>query len=135
MFQFAAPEGLVVTNADLPIGLLRLFVFVDPDCDHCQRAVSHMNEQAGAFAKVAVYFVSSAAAGKLDGFARRWAPKLRAMRNVAWCVDPGDRYAVRFRPVRYPALFLYSRENKLLDYEDNAETVFRIVKNIEKNPR
>src|SRR5258708_7559774 len=47
-FRFERMGQGVLTNADLPKGKLLLFVFVDPDCDHCQRAVQKMDAEYGA---------------------------------------------------------------------------------------
>jgi hypothetical protein len=125
-FRFSTMDGRVFTNADLPKGKLLLFVFVDPDCDHCQRAVQKMDEQYGSFGKVAMYFVAAADPGKINVFAKRYAPRLKGL----WLRDADNQFIVRFRPVRYPSLFLYSTDKKLLDYEDNEETIFRIVRSI-----
>jgi peroxiredoxin len=116
----------MVRNADLPQGKAVLIIFVDVDCEHCQKAVGRMNDSARLFSRVPVYMVSMADKARLQAFARRWGPKLKAQ----WLCDPDARNMVRFRPVRYPAMFLYSPEKRLIDYEDNVETLFRIERNI-----
>ncbi len=128
-FRFEVVGHGVLTNADLPKGKLLLFVFVDPDCDHCQRAVARMDAEYRSFGKVAMYFVSAADPAKIVTFAKKYGPRLKGL----WLRDVEYRYMVEFRPVRYPALFLYSTDKKLLDYEDNEETIFRIVRSIGKN--
>ena len=125
-FRFFGVDHRVFTNADLPKGKLILFVFVDPDCEHCQRAAKKMDEWHGAFGKVAMYFVSAAEPGKIGDFARKYAPRLKGL----WLRDVDNQNIVRFRPLRYPSLFLYSTDKKLLDYEDNEETIFRVVRSI-----
>jgi hypothetical protein len=128
-FRFERMGHGVLTNADLPKGKLLLVVFVDPDCDHCQRAVARMDAEYRSFEKVALYFVSAADPVKMVAFAKKYGPRLKGL----WLRDVEYRYMVQFRPVRYPALFLYSTDKKLLDYEDNEETIFRIVRSIGKN--
>ena len=128
-FRFETMGHGVLTNADLPKGKLLLFVFFDPDCEHCQRAVQKMDAEYRSFEKVGLYFVSAADAAKIAAFAKKYGPRLKGL----WLRDVEYRYMVQFRPVRYPALFLYSRDKKLLDYEDNAETIFRIVRSIGRN--
>jgi AhpC/TSA family protein len=127
-FRFERMGHGVLTNADLPKGKLLLFVFVDPDCDHCQRAVARMDAEYRSFETVALYFVSAADPAKIVAFAKKLGPRLKGL----WLRDPEYRYMVQFRPVRYPALFLYSTDKKLLDYEDNEATIFRIVRSIKK---
>lgn len=125
-FRFQTMDQRTFSNTDLPKGPLLLFVFVDPDCDHCKRTVQKMDEQHGAFGKAALYFISSADPAKIRSFADSYARHLK----VLWLRDADQQFMVRFRPIRYPALFLYSTDKKLLDYEDNEETIFRIVRSI-----
>lgn len=125
-FRFQVAGHRWFTNADLPKGKMILFVFVDPDCDHCQRAVQKMDEQYRSFGEVAMYFVSAADPGKISAFAKKYAPRLKGL----WLHDADNQNVVRFRPIRYPSLFLYSTDKKLLDYEDNEETIFRIVRSM-----
>jgi len=125
-FTFLTSNGGTITNANLPNNTPVLIVFVDVDCEHCQKAVRHMNDSVALFKKVPLYMVSIAGPSKLRAFAQKYGPRLKAQ----WLRDPDARNMVRFRPVRYPAMFLYSPEKRLLDYEDNVEAIFRIERNI-----
>jgi len=130
VFRFIRHDGGMVSNADLPKGRLALFVFFDPDCDHCKRTVAHMNSEIAAYRSVFLYFVSMESQDKIDRFVSTYASRLAAQRNVVFLRDPGAAYMVSFHPIRFPSLFLYSPEHKLLDYEDNEETLFRIKRSI-----
>jgi hypothetical protein len=130
-FSFAAPGGKQLTNANLPPGRLSLFVLVDPDCEHCQRMVSSMDAASAVFNKAAIFMVSASDLDRLSAFARRYCPHIRA----SWLTDSHDEFISRFHPIRAPALFLYSADKKLLDYEDNPESAFRTANSISKNAR
>jgi len=130
-FSFTAAGGRKVTNANLPSGRLSLFVLVDPDCEHCQRMVSSMDAASATFNKAAIYMVSVSDLARLSAFAHRYCPQLRA----SWLTDSQNEFISRFHPIRAPALFLYSADKKLLDYEDNPESVFRTATSISKNAR
>ncbi len=119
-FRFYTLTGQAVTAVPLPA----LFVFVDPDCEHFQRAVHYLDTQYSALRKVTVCIVSMAGSDEIKHFAWRYAPRLKSM----WLRDTGNVFISRFHPVRYPSLFLYSGDKRLLDYEDNEETVFRIIR-------
>lgn len=125
-FSFLTANGKTLTTAGLPRNTPVLIVFVDVDCEHCQKAVRHMNDSAALFSRLPLYLVSIATEPRLRAFAKQYGPRL----NAQWLRDPDARYMVRFRPVRYPAMFLYSPEKRLLDYEDNVEAIFRIERNI-----
>lgn len=128
-FTFTTASGHKLTNGNLPSGRLPLFVLVDPDCEHCQRMVSNMDASAATFNKAAIYMVTVSDPGKLSAFARHYGPHLEA----SWLLDTQNEFISRFHPIRAPALFLYSPDKKLLDYEDNPESVFRTATSISRN--
>ena len=130
VFRFARHDGRMVTNADLPARKLVLFVFFDPDCDHCKRALSHMDGEVGDYSGAFLYFVSMESQEKIDRFVATYAPHLAVQRNVLFLRDAGGGYMLGFHPIRFPSLFLYSPEHKLLDYEDNEATLFRIKRSM-----
>lgn len=130
VFRWAGHDGRLVSNADLPPHKPVLFVFFDPDCEHCQRAVKHMDSECADYRQAEVYFVSMESQEKIDRFVTTYARHLTAQRNVLFLRDPGGAYMLGFHPVRFPSLFLYSPERKLLDYEDNEETLFRIKRSL-----
>jgi peroxiredoxin len=118
----------VFTNADLPKDRLLLFVFFDPDCEHCQHTLQTMNKEYKAFQKASIYLVSMASHAAINLFMATYAPKLAAQKNVLLLMDESSQFITQFKPVRYPSLYLYSTEQKLLDLEDNENTLFRIEK-------
>ena len=65
-------------------------------------------------------------------FMATYAPQLKMQKNVNLLQDRNNQFIAKFKPRRYPAMFLYSAEKKLLDYEDNEESVFRIVNLVKK---
>ena len=127
-FRFTTHEHSIFANADLPKDRLVLFVFFDPDCEHCQHAIRSMDQRPGAYQHAAVYLVSMASWDKIDLFMATYAPKLAAQKNVVFLQDEAGGEMMKFKPVRYPSLYLYSTEQKLLDLEDNEGTLFRIEK-------
>lgn len=129
-FRFARHDQRIVSNADLPAGKLVLFVFFDPDCEHCKRALTHMDHEYADYRAAAIYFVSMEAQDKIDKFMTTYTPRLAAQHNVVFVRDAGAMSMVLFHPVRFPSFFLYSPEHKLLDFEDNEETLFRIKRSI-----
>ena len=127
-FRFTTHDHHAFANADLPKDRLVLFVFFDPDCEHCQHALRTMDRRPGAYQHAAVYLVSMASWDKIDLFMATYAPKLAVQKNVTLLMDESSQFITQFKPVRYPSLYLYSTEQKLLDLEDNEGALFRIEK-------
>ncbi len=108
-------------------------MFIDPDCDHCQHAIQSIGEQYRAFKKTAFFLVSMFGPDKVNHFMDAYGSKLKGQKNVTILQDKSQQFISKFNPVRYPSMFLYSPGKKLLDYEDNPGTVFRLVNTINRN--
>ncbi|MDO6431943.1 thioredoxin family protein [Flavitalea sp. BT771] len=127
-FSFSGPGKYPFTNKDLAQGKPLFFLFVDPGCDHCQRAVQAIGEHFAAFRNAALYVISLETREKLGLFMDKYARTMKGWKNVLLLQDNLNQFIVRFKPRRYPAMLLYSPKGQLIDYEDNAASVFRFVK-------
>jgi len=135
VFEFRRLNKISFTNKDLPRQRILLFIFVDTECDHCQRAVKNIDLQYKSFQKAAVYLISQDSTERIDRFMSAYGPTLKAQKNVFLLQDHLNQFIEKFKPRRYPAMFVYSSEKKLLDYEDNEESVFRLVNTVNKNSK
>lgn len=127
VFSFLGAGKQTFTNKDLAQGRPLFFLFVDPDCEHCQRAVHSIGEQYAAFRNASVYVISLDSREKLSSFMDKYGGAWKAQKNMLLLQDNLNQFIVRFKPRRYPAMMLYSSKGQLIDYEDNPESVFRIV--------
>jgi len=134
-FEFSRLDKSPFTNKDLAHGEILFFVFFDSECDHCQRAVKNIDEQYKSFKKTAVYFISLDDPDKINRFMATYATQMKAQKNVVLLQDKLNQFIAKFKPRRYPSLFLYSTDKILMDYEDNEESVFRIVNAINKTTK
>ncbi|MGN6532631.1 MAG: peroxiredoxin family protein [Ginsengibacter sp.] len=132
-FQFFKLNNRVFTDNDLPKGKMVLIMFIDPDCEHCQLAMNSIGQQYSAFRKTDIFLISISGFNKINQFMSTFGSKLKGKGNVTLLQDKQQQFISKFHPARYPAMFLYSSEKKLLDYEDNPESVFRLVNTINKN--
>ncbi len=126
-FEFSRLDRSSFTKQDLARGEMTFFMFFDPDCEHCQRAIQNIDSQYRSFEKVAIYLISQDNEEKMKGFLNQNTKHLKTQKNVVLLMDTKSQFIVKFQPRRYPAMFLYSTDNTLIDYEDNSETVFRLV--------
>jgi peroxiredoxin len=127
-FSFSGSGEKPFTNKDLARGKPLFFLFVDPGCEHCQRAVHAIGEHFAAFRKAALYVISLETREKLSLFMDKYGGAMKGWKNVLLLQDSLNQFIVRFKPRRYPAMMLYSPKGQLIDYEDNPESVFRFVK-------
>lgn len=120
-------DNTAFTNVNLATNKMLFFFFFDPDCDHCQHAATNLNKQYADFKNAAVYVVSDNKE-KILPFVNQYLPVFKNKPNVMVLQDPKDEFLTTFQPIRYPAMFLYGTNKKLVDYEDNAESTFRFKK-------
>jgi|HubBroStandDraft_5_1064220.scaffolds.fasta_scaffold62821_2 hypothetical protein len=127
-FTFYRADGRPFGRHDLPVNSPLLFVFFDPDCPHCQQAVRHIGEQSVLNGKTEICLVSVEKWEKIRSFIAVYGVKLKGRSNVVWLRDSVAAFITEFKPLKFPAMMLYSPSGKLVDYEDNENTVFRLVK-------
>lgn len=126
-FQFFRLDQRSYTNKDLPQNKTLFFVFFDPGCEHCQRTMKYLNQQVGSLSKTYMCLVSLAAPADIKRFMDAYGPQVKGLKNGIMLQDKLYQFIPRFKPRKYPSLFLYSAKKKLLGYEDNDESAFRIV--------
>lgn len=131
-FKFFAPGLRVYTDKNLPSSKMLFFVFFESDCEHCQHAIENLSQQFKYFAQTNIYLVSLDSHDKMNYFLNKYGHQLKNQKNVLLMQDSLNQFIVKFKPRRYPAMFLYSADKKLLDYEDNEETLFRFVRFLEQ---
>ncbi len=131
-FQFFKFDNTPFTNKDLPKNKITFFFFFDPECDHCQNAIKTIANDYETFKKTSIILVSISDQNKINSFIETYGSKLKGQKNVIILQDKLQQFITKFNPRRYPSMLLYSTEKKLLDYEDNPESVFRLVNTINK---
>ena len=129
-FNFYKLDKTAFTNKNLESDKLLFFVFFDSDCDHCQRAVLDISQHYNGFKKTAIYLITLDDQEKIKGFMNKYGINLMDKKNVTVLQDPQYEFMRKFRPRKYPALFLYSTDRKLLLYEDNEQNMFRFLQQI-----
>jgi peroxiredoxin len=131
-FKFFRFNDASFTDKDLPPGKMIFFLFFDSDCDHCQNAVKNIGNDYQSFKKIPIFLISIDDQNKINHFMETYGVKLKGQKNVTILQDKLQQFISKFHPRRYPSMFLYSSEKKLIDYEDNPESVFRFVNTINK---
>lgn len=127
-FTFFRLDKTAFANKNLEQGKQLFFIFFDPTCEHCQRAIQSLNDHYKQLKNTSIYLISTANAETIDQFINKYGKTLYNRKNVMLLQDRGDVFLAKFQPRRYPGMYLYSAERKLIDYEDNEESMFRFWK-------
>jgi peroxiredoxin len=131
-FTFKRLNKTVFSNKDLEQGKLLFFVFFDADCDHCQHAIQYINQHNQEFKKTAIYLITLDSLKAINSFMAKYGSNLKGKKNVTILQDTNYEFMLKFRPRKYPSIFLYSAKKELIMYDDNEKNLFRFSQEINK---
>ncbi|MEO7768957.1 MAG: redoxin domain-containing protein, partial [Ferruginibacter sp.] len=132
-FKFSKPDQTVFTAKDLAKGKLLFFVFFDTECEHCQHAISYLNQHFRDFKNAAIYLINLEGQGKTDLFIAKYGGNLRRQKNILFLRDFQNDFILKFKPRKYPSLFLYSSTKKLLLYDDEEKNMVNFLNKVKGN--
>ena len=134
-FTFFRQDKTAFINKDLASNKLLYFVFFDTDCDHCQHAVADINKHSNDFENASVYLLTLDNNEKIASFMNKYGNQLKDKSNVTILQDTLQEFIVKFKPEKYPAMFLYSPQRELIMYSDDEKQVAKFVKKIREAGR
>jgi cytochrome oxidase Cu insertion factor (SCO1/SenC/PrrC family) len=120
-FNFFRLDKTVFSKKDLAKGSVLFFVFFDTECEHCQHAIATINQRYKELKKTALYLITMDNQQKLTLFLNTYGKNLLDKPNITLLQDLNNVFITRFKPKKYPSLFLYSAKNKLLLYDDDEK--------------
>ena len=101
-----------------------VIVMYQPDCDHCQREATQMQENIAAFKSYQIYFVSTATSAEIKKFAAEY--KLNTSRNVHFGTTTLGNILSTYGPVDTPSLYIYNADGHLVK-KFNGETDIHVI--------
>jgi len=126
-FSFFKLDKSLFTERQLKKEKKIFFVFFDAACDHCQHAIQYINHHHREFDKAAVYLITVDNPSTTAVFLNQYGKNLLTKRNVTLLQDLNNEFIRKFKPRKYPSMFLYSTQRKLILYDDNEQNLFRFV--------
>ena len=120
-FTFYRFDKTVFANKNIAPGKFLFFVFFDAACDHCRHAIEYINARHHEFKNTAMYLVTLDNKKVIDAFMGNYGKNLLNKKNVLMLKDTNNEFIGKFGPKKYPSLFLYSADQKLLLYSDEEK--------------
>lgn len=131
-FTFYTLDKKPFTNEDLKQDKVVLIVFFDATCEHCQHAMTTYNQHYKELNKTPLYLVTLDNQESIKNFMTRYANNLYGSKNVTILQDLGNEFIRKFGPRKYPSMFLYSAQKKLLIYDDEPKNVGNFLQKIKQ---
>lgn len=134
-FTFYKFDKTPFTNKNLSFGNDMLFVFFDVTCDHCQHTIKTLSTRLAECKKISIYLISLEDKTAINNFLNQYGKNLVSAKNVTILHDSKDQFIAQFKPRKYPSVFLYSSDKKLLLYDDEdqyLEKFFKIINSRKK---
>ncbi|RYY52112.1 MAG: hypothetical protein EOO09_22260 [Chitinophagaceae bacterium] len=131
-FEFSKPDGSVFKKGNLTAGKQRFFVFFDTGCDHCQHAITFLDGHLAELVPAAVYLVTADPQPAAGTFLAKYGPRLLKSKNIQLLFDTKNHFITRFTPRKYPSLMLYSKDSKLVLYDDDEKKLPVFLSKIRK---
>ena len=126
-FTFFRSDNTPFTNKNISSGNKIFFIFFDTECEHCQHAIQYINQHQEEFAKAAVYLVSVDLKEKVTVFMSKHGNNLTGKKNITVLQDSKNQFILKFSPRKYPSMFLYSPQKKLLLYDDDEKSLDKFL--------
>jgi len=113
-FTFYKFDGNPFTPKDVSPGTRSFFILFDVGCEHCQREILSIGEHYKEFKNTSFYMVTLDQKPAVDKFMNYYGRYLHDKPNVILLQDKKYEFISKFLPKRYPGLFIYSPDKKLL---------------------
>jgi peroxiredoxin len=127
-FTFYKLDKTPFTNKNVESGKQVLFIFFDVTCDHCQHTVSTLSKRISECEKISIYLISLEDKTAITNFFNLYGKNLPAQKNVTILQDSKNLFITQFSPRKYPSVFLYSTQKKLLLYDDEDQYLEKFFK-------
>ncbi|MEJ7691533.1 redoxin domain-containing protein [Daejeonella sp.] len=131
-FTFIRLNGQSFSRKNLAKNKKVVIVFFDVTCDHCQNELRAVSQKIDSFKNAEFYLVSMDNAASIQTFMKKFAPNMNGRTNVTLLRDSNRQFIVRFRPVQFPATYVYDSSLRLIKYFGQNSKVADIISVVNK---
>lgn len=122
------------TRKDLDSEKLLFFLFFDVKCIHCKQATLAVNKRYAELSNTFIYLVTRDKSEEVSLFLKKNGKKLMDKKNVHLLFDTNNEFVTRFKPKKYPSMFLYSPDKNLIIYKDDPDSIQMVFDKIRNFP-
>lgn len=105
-----------------------VFIFFQPDCDHCQQEATQIRNRLEAFNDYQLYFISSHPMSVIEKFSRDYG--LANFNNVHFGHTPVESVWNNYGSISAPSVYVYSKEGRLVESFEGMVDVEVIIKHL-----
>lgn len=124
---FNVVDNQPLTRTSLAIEGNVVFIFFDTGCIHCKDEITLMGENFSQFKNATFYLVSQQDKPLVTDFMNTYGNKMQGQPNVHVLLDSNYEFLAKFKPIQYPALYVYGPDRKLKSYIDGENGLAKIV--------
>jgi peroxiredoxin len=116
-----------VTRTNLAIQGNIVFIFFDPGCSHCRTDIKGINDNFNKFSNANFYLISQQDQMLVADFMNTYARDIQNEANVHVLLDKNFEFLAKFKPLQYPALYVYGPDRKLKAFLDGENPIDKIL--------
>lgn len=126
-FTFQTSKGEPFSKNNLVRNRKLVFILFDVTCSHCQHEMKALGNKYSQLKHVQFYLVSMDDWAGIRKFMSSYGKGLNGKHNVSVLRDYKPEFIAKFRPDKYPAIFIYSTSGHLLNYFSGENDINKIV--------
>ncbi len=127
-FSFQKLNGEIYSKANLKPGLATIFMFYDPDCDHCQMQAQWMSSSGAAFKNIQLIWVSTADNDMITDFYKKYFSGFTG--NVQFLKDVKFKFDSYFGYSVSPTILVYGSDGTLIKHFSKETPVNELVNGV-----
>lgn len=125
-FTFFKLDGTAFNRNQIVKGEHAIFILYDCGCEHCQHELIDIGKHYSSFKNVSFYLVTMDRKQEIEKFMLSYGRFLKDKPNVILLQDKNMEFIPKFKPLRYPGIFVYSSQGKCL-YSNSGTTPLQAI--------
>lgn len=118
-----------INTENIPTGNPIVFIYFDPDCEHCQKEAKEISTHMSALRNTRIYFLTNGEAADAKLFLRLF--KINTINNVMVGKDYEYSFYRTFLPPTVPYIAIYNSRRRLVKLYEGETNIDFIIKSVQ----